>query len=302
MRIIKKIGGAINHLIKKGYWYNEILFPDCKKFWTYRTFNTEVINLGSTSALNAFYYNEGHRCANFALRRNPLCADLAILKNYHSYLKPNATVIISICPFTSLSGNYEYLEDRYYTLLLPTSMPVFYYRRQQEVKHMMQRPILYYPIVGLFKDIVALLKKKKNIVRTEEWMEQNAKDWMAGWMTEFSIDNFDAPLSLLNKDAIQSAVNTLNEILHFCKERQFNAVLVIPPIYHTLAEKFTPKARHILLESLISKVNDKSARFLNYMDDSEFNKDATLFQNSFIMNAKGAKRFTKRVLEDLCLL
>ena len=73
-------------------------------------------------------------------------------------------------------------------------------------------------------------------------------------------------------------------------------------MYHTLAEKFTLEARNILLESLISKVNDKSVRFLNYMDDTEFNKDATLFQNSFLMNEKGAKLFTRKLLDEISFI
>ena len=82
MSLKKKIKNKIDSFIRNSHWYSEVLFPDCKKFWTYNTFNTEVVNLGSTSALYAFNYdNLPIKGANFALSRNPLTADLAILKN-----------------------------------------------------------------------------------------------------------------------------------------------------------------------------------------------------------------------------
>ena len=47
-KIAKKIYHVINALIRRGRWFNETKFPDCGKFWNYNTFNTDVVNLGST--------------------------------------------------------------------------------------------------------------------------------------------------------------------------------------------------------------------------------------------------------------
>ena len=84
MNLKKKLKNKIIGLIKRGNWFNNILFPGCRKFWNYNTFNTDVINLGSTSAMNAFSY-EGLQIkgANFAIGANPLLGDFEILKNYH---------------------------------------------------------------------------------------------------------------------------------------------------------------------------------------------------------------------------
>lgn len=56
MSIKHKIASKINGAIRRTHWFNEELFPDCRKFWEYNKFNTDVINLGSTSGFYAFDY------------------------------------------------------------------------------------------------------------------------------------------------------------------------------------------------------------------------------------------------------
>ena len=88
MSIKHKIAGKINGVIRRTRWFNEEMFPDCRKFWEYNKFNTDVINLGSTSGCHAFDYEGLPICGgNFALRHNPLSGDLAILKNYLTIIK-----------------------------------------------------------------------------------------------------------------------------------------------------------------------------------------------------------------------
>ena len=301
MSIKSKISTIVNGMIRRGYWYNNSLFPDCKKFWSYKVFNTEVINLGSTSAVNAFCYDGLNvKAANFALCHHPLSGDLAILRNYYSYLKQEGSiVIVSLCPFSSLSGNYLCNEDRYYTLLYPSTLPYFSFVNGQKIKRMKAYPLSSYTFKGLFQDLKYLVSKHKSIHLTEEKMNVDAERWMKNWMKEFSIKDFNTPLSLYNQDAIETASKIINEIISFCKERNIRPCLLIPPVYHTLGEQFTPEVRKRVINSLIDKVADKSVWYHNYMDDPLFANDITLFQNSFLLNKKGAKLFTKKVLQDL---
>lgn len=303
MNLKNKIKNKIINYIKKGYWFNNILFPDCQRFWQYNTFNTDVINLGSTSAMNAFCY-EGLsiKGANFALGANPLLGDLEIIRNYISYLKPNGSVIISLCPFSSLAGSYNTFDDRYYTLLYPSSIPNFSLRNQQKVKDMMAHPHCYYPLYYIIKDILLKFKRKRYGLRSEEWMAQDADNWIKNWMFEFSINSFSDPLSLKNKDGIKDAIQILNDMISFCCERNVRPVIVIPPIFNTLSQKFTSDIRKLIIEPLIEGLNNKDVYYFNYMDDPDFTNDLNLFQNSFLLNKKGAKLFTKKILKDLKLL
>lgn len=305
MSIKKKIVRKMNGLVRRSPWFKEVLFPDCDKFWNHNVFNLDVVNLGSTSGLNAFDY-EGLpvKAANWALGHNPIMADQEVLNNYFSFLNPqSSTVILCLCPFTSLSGSYDYFEERYYTILRMSSIPHFSYKLKAKVMSMKKSPIRYYPMYAILRDIKRLFcYKNTDHLLTEQQMEKDAQRWMSDWKKEFSVRSFSDSLTLINRDSVMDAATILNEIICFCKERNIRPVMLIPPVYHTLGKKFTPEARKVIIDSLLDKITDKSVWFHNYMDDSDFTNDNTLFQNSFLMNKKGAKLFTRRVLKDLSIL
>lgn len=304
MSIRKTISGKINGLVRRSYWYNEVVFPDCKKFWTHKTFNLDVVNLGSTSGLNAFNYDGIElRAANWALAHNPIIADQEVLNNYFSYLNPKrSTVILSLCPFTSLSGSYDFFEDRYYSLLKLSSIPHGFLKKKLEVQNLRKSPLRFYPLFRMLTDMKRVVLGKKSIKLSEHQIQDDAEKWMRNWMKEFSISDFSYPLSMKNRDGIEDAANVINEIIVFCKDRNIRPVMVIPPVYHTLGKLFTPEIREKIIDSLIAKIEDKSVWYHNYMDETVFNNDITLFQNSYLMNEKGAKLFTRRVLTDLGLI
>ena len=303
MSIKKKIKGLLTRIIRRGYWYNNVLFPDCKKFWNYNIFNTDVINLGSTSAVNAFLYDTiPLKCANWALSTNPLRGDFAILKNYYSYLNErNATVIIPLCPFSSLSGSYSITDDRYYTLLYPSSIPAFSINRQRKILSIKNNPIASYPILDIFSSLKAFLQTKDKQM-SEIQMQEDATKWMTLWKKEFSITDFSYPLSILNLDGIEDASRILNEMIEFCKDRHIRPAILIPPVYHTLGNILTQEIRELTIKPIIEKLEDKSVWFHNYMDDPLFTNDISLFRNSFLMNEKGAKLFTRQILKDIGLI
>lgn len=301
MNLKKKIASKLNGAIRRTHWFNEELFPDCRKFWNYNTFNTDVINLGSTSGCHAFDYEDlPIRGVNFALSHNPLSGDQAILKNYFGYLNSKGShVIISLCVFSSLAGSYDFMEDRFYTLIYPSSIPHFSYRRQQHIKAIAARPVRKFPLWSFYTELRTLLRGTGHSTLTEEQMKADAERWIKGWKHEFALSDFSQPLSLINQDGLKDASFILNDMISFCKERDIKPVLVLPPMYHTLASKFDSDARKVLLDDLLKTLDDQTVKFLNYMDDTRFSHDITLFQDSFLLNKKGAKKFTKIVLADI---
>lgn len=305
MSKIRKVYLKLNAAIRKGYWFNNTFFPECRKFEKYYTFNTEVINLGSSSSVAAFNYDGlPVKAANFALSRNPLLGDLGILKNYSSFLREGtSTVIIPLCPFSSLAGSYDYLDDRYYRILYPTTIPYYSYIHQVRVQEKWNDPIKYYPWYAPFLDFYKLIvKNKKEKVLQEDRLEKNAETYIRSWLHEFSMTDFNTPLSLKNKDGIDDAAEILNQMIDFCKEHGFKPVIVIPPVYRSLSKRLTKEARTLVLDSLIEKLNDKSVPFYNYLDDPQFVNDRMLFQNSFFLNKKGAKLFTYNLLKELNII
>ena len=304
MNILRKMERILNALIRRGYWFNHVKFKDCRILSSYNTFDTDVVNLGSTSSVHAFDYSDVPlKCGNWALSSNPLMGDLAILKNYFGYLKEGtSTVIIPLCPFSSLAGRYVITEDKYYTILYPSTIPVFSIQRYRQISHDWMKPITSYPLLSLFVDLFHIIPFHRGKIISENGMISDSKRWMNDWMKEFGIANFSYPLSMINQDGIETAASYLNEIINFSRQHNIQPVLLIPPVYHTLGELLKPEIRKLIIDSLVEKVEDKSVWFHNYMDDPAFSHNRDFFYNSFLMNKKGATLFTKRVLKDLKLL
>jgi hypothetical protein len=87
-------------------------------------------------------------------------------------------------------------------------------------------------------------------------------------------------------------------MIDFCIERNLKPVLIIPPMTKYLSCLLTDTIREIYIYSFIREANVKNIPFLDYMDDERFS-DPSLYFNSFFLNLRGRKLFTKQVLKDL---
>ena len=293
--MINKILNIVNRIVRKTYWFNNILFPDCRKFWTLHEFDQEIVNLGSRSALCGFNYDAlSLKAKNWALAPQSFVGDYEILRNYYSYLAQNAVVLLPICPFSCLGGGNDYLDDRYYTILNIASIPHASYRRKQQVLQMMNHAYSFYPAAEILKSFTRIFRKKQ----TCHDFSSDASSKMLQWGKEFSITDFEKSFSLVNKDRYKDSSMQLTEIIDFCIERSLIPVLVLPPITKELSGFFTKEMKEKYMYSFIRESNEHNILFLDYLDDEEFiNKE--YFQNSFLLNDLGSKVFTKRVICDL---
>lgn len=291
------IGGIIqrvlNKLVRKSYWYNNIAFGNCEKFWIHRTFDLDVVNLGSSSSVAAFDYSGfvNLKTANWAMEPQALVADFEILRNYSCYLRKGATVIIPLCPFSCLGGSNDDLADKYYTVLNIASIPHASYRRQQQQMEIKNNPWRYYPLIQL----IARNPKTTNLEAGK--FAADAKMRMESWRKEFSMIRFTDPLSIVNKDAFIDGVNLLKEMISYCKYRKFYPVIVVPPVSEAMRSMFTESMKEVFIDSFIEKSIDKDILVLNYFNDLRFYDND--FKNSFILNTEGAKKFTKIVINDI---
>ena len=62
-------------------------------------------------------------------------------------------------------------------------------------------------------------------------------------MSQFGIDELNAPLSPVNLKGQGKRIVLLTDILSFCMERSLRPVIVIPPMHKRLSNKFTPTFR-----------------------------------------------------------
>ena len=299
----KSIKSKLNSYIKRSHWYNEVLFKNCQQFWNLTNQNIDVVNLGSSSGTFDFDYSSvGLKGENWAIAPQTMVGDFLILKQFRHHLKEDATVLYPICPFTALSGAVDYIEDRCYSFLDYNTIPNGHYIRNIMVLEQMNNPLLFYPAVEVFRDIKFHLFKKHEKLMSEAELEKNAEIWIRSWTEQFHIDDLNSHFIAGHSEVYHRTVALLNKMIDYCHEEHLNLVIVVPPVHHSLGKKFTLSAKEQLLDSLKNNANLQKAKFLNYMDESSFAHDASLFQNSYFLNKKGACKFTQYLLTTLKLL
>lgn len=296
MSILRKIFGKVNGLLRRSYWINEVMFPDCQKFWNHNTYGLEIVNLGSTSAKHGFNYDSvDKKAANWAMAPQTFVGDYAILSNYCSYLKPGATVTISFCPFSSLGGGNDDLADKYYTIVRPISIPHASLRKRDAVMDIKDKPLKYYPLFALIGEVKRLLGLKRQSCKD---FEADAGRWINSWKKEFSLYNLHNSFALINQDRFNDSIESLQKLLVFCKSHGYKAVLVLPPMTKHLSQKLDNPLRQQLIYNFIEQSNIIHAPIIDYIDHEKLSNDI-FFRNAYILNEKGAKEFTKTVLAEI---
>lgn len=294
MNIVTKLFNIANAVARRSYWINNVVFADCNKFWYLNEFNIELVNLGSSSAKSAFNYRQNKILAkNWAMSPQSFVGDYAVLTNYCSYLKKNAIIVIPICPFSIFGGGNEDLDDKYYTVVRPISIPNASLRRRDAICDIRMRPLKYMPISSLVYIFRKVKKSKPQIT-----FEQNAKLMIESWQKEFSIHNLNNEFSLINKDRYADSVDALKRLISFCISRGFRPILTIPPVHNSLNSYFPENIRDRYITQFLNDANTANIPVLNYMS-SEMSKDDTMFADSFLLNEKGSLHFTEEFLNDL---
>lgn len=296
-------------LINKNPWY-QYKYQDCFKFWRRFSFNLEVVNLGSSSAFYGFDYSGlPIKAANWAMRPQSFPQDLAILKTYCSYLRHRAIILIALCPYSSCFKNYKDIElEKYYTVLHPGVFENFSLEKCEAEVRIKDNPYKYamkQMLLNGFKMFVGRLLKHYTPAELLDKQPMNAilleadsKCWIDGWKKQFNITDMDAPQPEYIIEGRRKRIAVLKEMISFCKEREYQPVIVLPPVTEYLSSKFSETFRKNYIYSFLEEAEVSDIPFLNYLDDNRF-KDNSLYFNSFFLNRTGARLFTKIVLEDI---
>lgn len=305
-RIISRLKKEI---LARNPWYQQ-RFQDCPKFWNRFPFNLQVVNLGSSTSFYGFDYSGlSVNGANWAIRPQSFPQDFALLKTYESFLGPRAIIIIALCPYSSCLKSYKDTElEKYYTILHPGAFENFSLEKCEEVfreknnpfsvasKNMLKSEIRI--AIHIAKAIIKKVIRPKN---ADVDFERSAKSFIDGWMKQFKIDDMSAPLPPHIIEGRKKRVDVLSEMVQFCTDRDFTPVIVIPPVTPELSAKFSPVFRENYMKSFLRE-GAPGVKVLDYLDDTEFANNHSLFQNSLFLNPRGASLFTRRVLTDLGLI
>lgn len=302
---MSKLLSAANKAVRYFPWYKSI-FGDTLKFWKGYKFNLDIVNLGSNSSKYGFDYSEQKRIygANWAIGPQSLVHDFNILKNYFSYIRPKGTVIVTICPFSSLITAYTRKQNfKYYTILHPATIDNFEETERTKALELQLNPMrthLKFCIVNCLKDII---KAPFRVFRVHKKMdfEQHAGQFICMWKKQFGIENLNVSLSEKHKQEQIQRAELLRDMIAFCQERDLRPVIVLPPMHPTLAAKLSDTFRKNYIYDFVEMGNQAHIPFLNYIDAADFAEDR-YFANSFFMNRQGAVKFTEQVLKDCHLI
>jgi hypothetical protein len=266
--------------------------------------NLEVVNLGSNQPKFAFDYSQNDVLGmSWAVGPQTLEYDFRILKNYHSYLKKDAKVIIALSPFQFFLDKYknDAANHKYYKFLDPSLIDGY--------SLIKKRLYIDFPIFTAKKQILRILKDVPADKRLEldinplniEKIKQDAQKWVDGWKKQFGIKELDnIILSEENKTNIDKNIKLLKEMVAFCKERKYEPVLLVLPVTKELSSLFPDEFVEKYILNPIMQANEENANFLNYWKDEKFEATQN-YVDSFFMNKIGRNKFTQQVLEDLKL-
>lgn len=285
------------------------MFDDANRITKQLSFNLDIVNTGSNSSFYGFdYVGLNIRAANFAMRPQSLNQDLNMLKMFESYIKPKGTILIPLCPFSSCLKTYSPADlERYYTLWHPALIENFDMAKCERLWNIKQHPLKNCKASMLKGYVRYLLNAAKRRKKPEELdyqpmktvqLENDAAAWIDGWKKQFNIQDLEAPLPAHIKEGRQKRIDTLKEIVSFCKDREFNLVFVIPPTTKFLSQKLTTKFRELYIYSFLREAEATNIKLLDYLDNENLCNSEYYF-NSFFLNKQGRKVFTEKVLLDL---
>ncbi len=302
---------AVNRLVLTSNWFKELhadpeheIYPDNAWYRKHDERNFDLVNLGSNSAKYAFdYTNEPVKAMNWSSGTQTLIDDYKLIRNFHSILKENGTVIITIMPFTSINKKTGLIDAfKFYKVLDSTQIAPEYRKKCGILERL---PICFgkpavkaaiKKLLGRDREMPDLSVADKNLMNDKD-LENHAAMMIESWKKEFSIDDLEQPLTEQNREGRSVRVEVMGKLLDFLKERGYRVVFVIPPVSGYLKKYFTDQFMKIYIYSYLRQVC-RDIPILNYMANSDF-FDKDLYFNSYYLNKRGAGMFTHRVISDL---
>lgn len=316
-RVIKKAIRVFTgcKILYKTNWYksmfldpNHEIYPDNVWYREHDERNFDVVNLGSSGGKWAFDYADLNvKAMNWAQQPQTLLEDYNLLRHFHSILKRGGYVLITIMPFTGLNKKTGLMDAMKYVKFDIQGEPIQPYMFYEAIRYATY-PFLFKKtaLKVLIRYFMGRDKKcglhpetqlEYNPMKSNE-LEKDAKRWIDGWKRQFGISDFDAPLTRENEEGREYRIKLMQTLIDFCTERGYKPVYVIPPVTEHLAKYYTPKFEETYIYGYLKEVN-RVVLTLDYSKDSEFRFNDELFFNSFFLNKKGRKLFTRRVLKDL---
>lgn len=287
------IAAITNYLYSKSsYFKNKI--GQTEKFKKGLPTNLQAVNLGSAHAREAFSYQDSEIAGfNFALQSQTLSYDYILLKRYSGHLAPGCRVFISIEPLLFCPIHFSGINNRMY----------YHFLQKEDI-------IEYSPLVNYAEKVVpglasltaikALLRGdvEQPLVLGQEQREREADTMIACWKRNFDLDDtLNGNQAEKLREQMEYNQQKLKEIVSLCKKKSFVPIVVVLPMTHIMTSRFSPGFLRSFVYDNLECVS-KDVPIIDYFEDERFSTRYDLFCDSEYLNEKGARLFTKTLLEE----
>ena len=250
----------------------------------------EIINLGSSHGMCGIEYPKEIKGYNLALNSQTLHYDLKILNKYKDNIKKGGCIIVPISIF-SFYGLERVDNEKYYNFLEYSDI----IGGNRKTDFLYKNFYIFYNsrvLPGTLKNVFnSIINRKISYQRNK----RPVKIWSKEELLEEAIKTTNQHLKLKEVN-----LNYIEEIFKICKEEKFNIILVTTPqtyIYNSIIGKENYQER--IYNNILKLKEEYDFIYLDYSHDNRFENNFSLFYDDDHLNEKGAKIFTKILLNDI---
>ena len=298
-RIVKKVLAIPTKLVRRTNWWNNryVLTGQFMPQPLFRAFYKRNYNFVCLGGESAGFTVEVDNCMNLASGKTTIQLVFEIFKFYHSYLRKHGTVLLSFSPFEILNQpQLSFIDYARFIKPLPVEekhkvgdyySPEIYLLDLSQVpaktRLYFQRPFLYEPWKCM-KSVVWDEAKDNRKTIEEQTVNSLQLEKMAECLAKTNLKEIDY-------DEIEKEIKC---IVAFCRERDYQPVLLINPINGHLA-KYIPEDFYAFINQLSQYVE-----VWDYSQNTELMFD-TLYQGLEVMNKKGRDLYSNLLNKRLTL-
>lgn len=263
--------------------------------------DVEIANVGSSHGAYDFTYDkwteEGYSCFNFGNVSQTYAYDLALLKEYGSYLDDECVLFIPVSYFsfnneTVNESEAQALSVKYYHCLSPKNVPDYDLFTDIVTAR--------FPVLSAGEDLLKLLPDKLTVHAQEGNGEEAQMDEAAvAEFAERAAARFDRHFNNKDNYFLPEREAQLRELIDYCKEHGITPVLITTPfsVYYNnpVPEEFLDRFHSTI--NLIAA--DTGVNYYDYSHDDRFMENLTLFSDADHLNEAGSAYFMEILKEEV---
>lgn len=267
------------------------------------TEKVDFVNTGSTFAYYGIDYGSvGVKGMNLALCPQSIEQDFKMLKHFEDRYHPGATVLIVISDLAFAKRGYgeTEIDKRYYHILDAKEMDGYNLLSAIRAR--------YFPVLYSWKNFLRFLKDVKLDREYELKVNENDREAVEGdanercksWIREFSLEDLgDASQGMGFADSFAYTTGIVGEMVAWCKEREFNPVIVNIPVTSEMLHCFSEEFLNAFYYENIKRVSrGHGVEFID-LQKKEKLSDYLLYIDSCRLNKIGRKVVTKLLLDEV---